>query len=37
MREVLESGDLGDAVRLSNKVARRRAQRYLDNIDEWFE
>jgi hypothetical protein len=37
MREVLESSDLGDGVRLSNKVARRRAKRYLDNIDEWFE
>jgi hypothetical protein len=37
MREVLEAGDQGDGVRLSNKVARRRAQRYVENVSEWFE
>lgn len=37
VREVLEAGDQGDAVRLSNKVARRRAERYLAHLDEWFE
>jgi hypothetical protein len=36
MREVIESGDQGDEVRLSNKVARRRAERYLDHLDAWF-
>jgi hypothetical protein len=36
LREVVESPDQGDGVRLSNKVAKRRAQRYLDNIDELF-
>ena len=36
LREVIESGDQGDGVRLSNKVARRRAERYLGNVDELF-
>jgi hypothetical protein len=37
LNEVISAPDLGDDVRLSNKVARRRAQRYLKNIDQWFE
>jgi len=37
MREIIESGDQGDDVRLSNKVARRRAERYLSHLDAWFE
>lgn len=37
LTEVIEAPDLGDDVRLSNKVARRRAQRYLKYIDQWFE
>jgi hypothetical protein len=37
INEVIESGDQGDAYRLSNKVARRRAERYLAHVDEWFE
>ncbi len=37
LREVVAAGDQGDAVRLSNKVARRRALRYLANVDQWFE
>ena len=37
LNEVITSPDLGDDVRLSNKVARRRAQRYLKHIDQWFE
>lgn len=37
MREVIESGDQGDDVRLSNKVARRRAERYLSHLDAWFQ
>jgi hypothetical protein len=36
MREVIEAGDQGDDVRLSNKVARRRAERYLSHVDELF-
>ena len=37
MREVIESPDQGDDVRLSNKVARRRAERYLAHVDDLFE
>jgi hypothetical protein len=36
LHEVIESEDLGNEVRLSNKVARRRAERYLENRHEWF-
>jgi hypothetical protein len=36
MHEVIEAPDQGDAVRLSNKVARRRAHRYLAYVDELF-
>lgn len=36
LNEVLNAPDLGDDVRLSNKVARRRAQRYLNHLDQWF-
>jgi hypothetical protein len=36
LNEVVQAPDLGDDVRLSNKVARRRAVRYLKNIDQWF-
>ena len=37
MREIVTAGDLGRDVRLSNKVARRRAARYLQHRSEWFE
>lgn len=37
IREVLQSGDQGDDVRLSNKVARRRAERYMTHMDDLFE
>jgi hypothetical protein len=37
MREVLEAPDQGDDVRLSNKVARRRAERYLQHLDDFFD
>jgi hypothetical protein len=37
LQEVIEAGDRGDEVRLSNKVARRRAERYLAHIDDLFE
>jgi hypothetical protein len=36
MHEVIEAPDQGDSVRLSNKVARRRAHRYLTYVDELF-
>lgn len=36
MQEVIESPDLGNSVRLGNKVARRRAQRYLAHVDDLF-
>lgn len=36
MREVVAAKDLGDEVRMSNKVARRRAERYLSRIDDLF-
>jgi len=36
VNEVIEAGDQGDPVRLSNKVARRRAERYLVHLGEWF-
>lgn len=36
LREVLEAGDPLPAARLSNRVARRRAERYLANVDRYF-
>lgn len=36
LTEVIEAGDLGNSVRLSNKVARRRAERYLAQTNELF-
>lgn len=36
MHEVLEAHDQGDDVRIGNKVARRRAERYLAHIDDLF-
>lgn len=36
MQEVIEARDQGDNVRLGNKVARRRAERYLAHIDDFF-
>lgn len=37
MREIAEPEDLGNDVRLSNKVARRRGARYLAHTSQWFE
>lgn len=37
MREIVETGDRGSDVRMSNKVARRRAVRYLAHASEWFD
>ena len=37
MNEVIAAGDQGDEMRLSNKVARRRAERYLRYVDDLFE
>ncbi|MBK7778894.1 MAG: hypothetical protein IPI43_33075 [Sandaracinaceae bacterium] len=36
LREVLEAGDPLPAARLPNRVARRRAERYLANVDRYF-
>lgn len=36
LTEVIESGDLGNDVRLSNKIARIRAVRYLSQVNELF-
>jgi hypothetical protein len=36
LHEVLEAGDQGNAFRMTNKVARRRAQRALTRVDELF-
>jgi hypothetical protein len=36
LHEVIEAGDQGPLFRLGNKVAKRRAQRYLQRVDEFF-
>lgn len=36
LTEILEAPDLGNSVRLSNKVARRRAERYLAHVGDLF-
>jgi hypothetical protein len=36
LMEVIDAEDQGDAYRLSNKVARRRAERYIKHRDQWF-
>jgi hypothetical protein len=36
LNEVIDAPDQGSSVRLSNKVARRRAERYLTQADQWF-
>ncbi len=36
LKEVIESGDLGNDVRLNNKIARIRAVRYLGQVNEFF-
>jgi hypothetical protein len=36
LREILEAPDQGDDMRMNNKVARHRAQRYIQRVDEWF-
>ncbi len=37
LREILEAPDQGSDVRLSNKVARHRAERYIQQVDELFD
>lgn len=37
LRELLDAPDQGADIRLSNKVARHRAERYVRKIDEWFD
>ncbi|MEZ4254634.1 MAG: TRAP transporter TatT component family protein [Polyangiales bacterium] len=36
LMEIVEAGDVFPPARLMNKIARRRAARYLENIDEYF-
>jgi len=36
LREILEAPDQGDDLRMNNKVARHRAERYLRKVDDWF-
>lgn len=36
LREILEAPDQGDDVRMNNKVARHRAKRYIQRVDDWF-
>ena len=36
LTEIIEAPDLGNSVRLSNKVARRRAERYLAHVGDMF-
>ncbi len=37
LQEVLEAPDQGSDIRLSNKVARHRAERYIQRVDAWFD
>ncbi len=37
VNEVLEAPDQGSDIRLSNKVARHRAERYIQHVDDWFD
>ncbi len=36
LREILDAPDQGDDIRMNNKVARHRAERYLRRVDDWF-
>lgn len=37
LREILNAPDQGPDIRMSNKVARHRAKRYIKHVDDWFE
>lgn len=37
IHEILDAPDQGSDIRLSNKVARHRAERYLTKLDDWFD
>jgi hypothetical protein len=37
IHEILDAPDQGDDIRLSNKVARHRAERYLQRVDQYFD
>jgi tetratricopeptide (TPR) repeat protein len=37
IHEILDAKDLGPEIRMSNKVARHRAKRYLKRVDQWFD
>jgi tetratricopeptide (TPR) repeat protein len=36
LREIMDAPDLGPDIRMSNKIARHRAKRYLKHVDDWF-
>ena len=36
LHEIMTAPDQGDDIRMNNKVARHRAQRYLKRVDDWF-
>jgi hypothetical protein len=36
LNEILAAPDQGDELRMNNKVARHRAERYLKRVDDWF-
>ena len=37
LHEVLDTPDLGSDIRMTNKVARHRAKRYIKKVNDWFE
>lgn len=37
LREILDAPDQGSDIRMSNKVARHRAERYIKRVNDWFE
>jgi tetratricopeptide (TPR) repeat protein len=37
LKEILDAPDQGSDIRMSNKVARHRAERYIKHVDDWFE
>ena len=37
LREILDAPDQGNDLRISNKIARHRARRYIRKVDDWFD
>jgi hypothetical protein len=37
LHEILDAPDLGPDIRMSNKIARHRAKRYIKHVDDWFD